>query len=247
MLDTINYNVDDYWKDSYKSIISRDHFAKFLRGYPFQVFELSSNKFDDFFELSNIQKRMNTDGHIIYRFTIKHFTYVPFYGCYVWDDTKIHFIRDKADISNLFENSVCMDYEYYKKHNLGIPKMPVHSVHHLHSGRLNNDTGYLFLCDLYEYEPSTEYTIVGLNKLSRKLEEKGLFSNYYYLSGSTHDLYLNTTYRIAVGNAIRLIPLVTKAYILNKHRTYLKELWEEYLKEYQNFTNELTHRSIEWS
>lgn len=244
---SINYNVDDYWKDSYKAVISKDHFAKFLKGYPFQVFELNMNKFDDFFELTSIQKRMNIDGNIMYCFTIKQYTYIPFQGCYVWDDTKVHFIRDIADILNLFKDSVCMDYEYYKKHNLGIPKMLVHSVHHLHSGQLNNDTDYLFLCDLYEYEPSTEYTIVGLNKIYRKQEVKGAFSNYYFLSGSTYNLYLNTTYRRAVGNTIQLMPLVTKAYILNKHRIYLKELWEEYLKENKSFTDDLTNRSIEWS
>ena len=45
---SINYNVDDYWENSYKPVISKDHFAKFLKGYPFQTVELNSNKYDDF-------------------------------------------------------------------------------------------------------------------------------------------------------------------------------------------------------
>ena len=237
---SINYNVDDYWKDSYKAVISKDHFAKFLKGYPFQVFELNMGNFDDFFELTSIHMDC---------FTIKNYTYKMFQGCYIRDDTKVHFIRDIADILNLFKNSVCMDYEYYKKHNLGIPKVLVYPVHNLHSGQINNDTDYLFLCDLYEYEPNTEYIIVGLNKTYRKQVAEGVFSNYYFLSGSMHDLYLNTTYRQAVGNrvTVQLFPLTTRVYILNKYRIYLKELWEEYLKENKSFTDDLTNRSIEWS
>ena len=219
---SINYNVDDYWEDSYKAVISKDHFAKFLKGYPFQIFELNMNKFDDFFELTSIHSQLNTDGSIMYCFAVKKYTYIPSQGCYIWDGTNVHFIRDTADILNLFKNSVCMDYGYYKKHNLGIPKMFVHSVHHLHTRQINNDIDYLFLCDLYEYKPNTEYIIVGLNKLYRKLEAEGVFSNYYFLSGSTYDLYLNTTYKRAVGNTIQVFPLATKVYILSKHRIYLK-------------------------
>lgn len=55
-----NYNVDDYWKESFSSIISKDHFTKFLKGYPFQECELDINKYDDFLNslLYKLKKKM---------------------------------------------------------------------------------------------------------------------------------------------------------------------------------------------
>lgn len=38
------YNVDAYWKESFSSIISKNHFAKFLKGYPFQECTLLTNR-----------------------------------------------------------------------------------------------------------------------------------------------------------------------------------------------------------
>ena len=78
-----NYNVDDYWKESFSSIISKDHFTKFLKGYPFQECELDTNKYDNFFELSSIQTQKE-DGKEIKYFVVKKYTYVPFQGCYEW-------------------------------------------------------------------------------------------------------------------------------------------------------------------
>ena len=241
-----NYNVDDHWKESFSSIISKDHFAKFLKGYPFQEYELDINKYDDFFELSSIQIQKE-DGKEIKYFVVKRYTYVPFQGCYKCTERTAHSSNDIKDLSRLFLNTVCMDYEYYKKHNLGIPKILIHPLYHLHSGKLNHTEDYFFLCDLFNYDPIIKYVSLGLNKIFRKTNIKDLFSEQIFVSGSIYDLYIKTVYRQAVGHTIELFPSVSKANVLDKHLVYLEELWEEFLKENKNFTDELTNRSIQWS
>ena len=76
---------------------------------------------------------------------------------------------------------------------------------------------------------------------------KALLSEYNFLAGSMYDLYIKTTYRQELGDTVELFPLVSKGSILDRHLTYLDELWKEYLKENKNFTDDLMHRSIEWS
>ena len=76
-----NYNVDDYWEESFSSIISKDHFTKFLKGYPFQEYELDANKYDDFFELSSIQTKV-VNGKAVPFFHVKYYIYFPTQGCY---------------------------------------------------------------------------------------------------------------------------------------------------------------------
>ena len=147
----------------------------------------------------------------------------------------------------LFLDTVCMDYEYYKKHNLGIPKIFIHPLYHLHLGKLNISDDYLFLCDLYNYDPSIKYLSLSLNKKYPKTAVKDLFPEQIYLSGSIYDLYIQTVYRQAVGHTTTLLPLISKVNVLDKHLVYLEELWEEFLKENKNFTDELTNRSIQWS
>lgn len=241
-----NYNVDDYWKESFSSIISKDHFTKFLKGYPFQEYELDANKYDDFFELSSIQIKVENGKEVPF-FHVKYYTYVPFQGCYEWVSNKFCSVKSKKDLSRLFNDSVCMDYEYYKKRNLGIPKILIYPLYHLHSGKLNHAEDYFFLCDLFNYDPIIKYISIGLNKIFHKTNIKGLFSEQIFVSGSIYDLYIKTVYRQAVGHTVELFPLVSKANVLDKHLVYLEELWEEFLKENKNFTDELTNRSIQWS
>ena len=243
---SINYNVDDYWENSYKPVISKDHFAKFLKGYPFQTVELNSNKYDDFFELAHIHNRME-NGKKANCFVITYYAYAPFHGSYKLVSARHYYVRDVLDILHLFRNSVCMDYEYYKKHNLGFPKVFIHPLYNLHSGNLNINEDYLFLCDLYNYDPITKYINLGLNKAYRDRVVKALLSEYNFLAGSMYDLYIKTTYRQELGGTVELFPLVSKGSVLDKHLIYLDELWKEYLKENKNFTDDLVHRSIKWS
>ena len=241
-----NYNVDDYWKESFSSIISKDHFTKFLKGYPFQECVLDTNKYDDFFELSSIQTKVENGKEVLF-FQVKYYTYVPFQGCYEWALSKYYSVKSKKDLLYLFNDSVCMDYEYYKKHNLGIPKILIYPLYHLHSGKLNYAEDYFFLCDLFNYDPIIKYVNLSLNKIFRETNIKGLFSEQIFVSGSIYDLYIKTVYRQALTHTTALFPLVSKASVLDKHLVYLEELWEEFLKENKNFTNELTNRSIQWT
>lgn len=140
-----------------------------------------------------------------------------------------------------------MNYEYYKKHNLGIPKIFIHPLYHLHSGKLSVTEDYFFLCDVFNYDPTTKYINLSLIKVFRKIYEKGLFSDQMFLSGSIYDLYIKTVFRQTIGHTSEVFPLVSKANVLDKHLVYLEELWEEFLKENKNFTDELTNRSIQWS
>ena len=237
-----NYNIDDYWKESFSSIISKDHFAKFLKGYPFQEYELDSNKYDDFFELSSIQTKVENGKEVTF-FHVKYYTYIPFQGCYKWRSNKFYSVKSKKDLSCLFNDSVCMDYEYYIKHNLGIPKILIHPLYHLHSGTLNHAENYFFLCDLFNYDPITKYVSLGLNKILCNTSIKGLFSEQItYLV--RYRIYTLKLYSQAVGHTVGS-PLVSNANILDRHLVYLEELWEEFLKENKNFTDELTNRSIQ--
>ena len=242
----INYNVDDYWKESFSSIISKDHFAKFLKGYPFQECELDINKCNAFFELTSVQI-IAENGKKAPFFYVKFYSYFPFQGCYKWVSYKLYSVKSKKDLSDLFKDSACMDYEYYKKHNLGIPKILIYPLYNLHSGKLNYAEDYFFLCDLFNYEPTTKYASLGLTKIFSKTDVKGLSSEQIFVSGSIYDLYIKTVYTQDVARTTALLPLVSKAYVLNKHLVYLEELWEEFLKENKNFTDELTNRSIQWS
>ena len=231
-----NYKVDDYWKESFSSIISKDHFAKFLKGYPFQVCELEVHKYNDFFELSYIRTVVENGKKVNY-FIVKKYAYFPLQGCYGWVVALTYSDKNIGDMLHLFVGTVCMDYEYHKKHNLGFPKVFIHPMHHLHSGKLSDTEDYFVLCDLFNYDPTTKYISLCLDRKYRKTDIKGLFSDQIYLSGSIYDLYIT----------VEQFPLVSKASVLDKHLVYLEELWEEFLKENKNFNDELTNRSIQWS
>lgn len=47
-----------------------------------------------------------------------------------------------------------------------------------------NVDAYLFLCDLCNYAPIIKYISIGLNKIFRKTNIKGLFSEQIFVSGS---------------------------------------------------------------
>lgn len=241
------YNVDDYWKESFSPIVSKDHFTKFLKGYPFRECGLDIYKYDALFELSFIHTNQKENGKEVKYFVVNKYTYVSFEGCYERVGITTYSSNDIKKLSRLFLNTVCMDYEYYTKHNLGIPQIFIHPLYNLHSGKLNVTEDYFFLCDVFNYDPTTKYINLGLNKLFRKMYEKGLFSEPMFLSGSIYDLYIKTVYKQAIGRTSGAFPSVSKASVLDKHLVYLEELWEEFLKENKNFTNELTNRSIQWN
>lgn len=242
----INYNVDDYWKKPFSSIISKDHFTKFLKGYPFKAFNVDTKNYNIFFELSSIQTKVRRGKSETF-FYVKYYTYVPFQGCYEWASDNGYSIKSKEDLLSLFNNAICMDYAYYKKHNMGIPKIPVYPWQNLHSGSVNYGEECFFLCDVFNYDPNIKYGSLCLTKIFRKTDVKGLLSDQIYISGSIYDLYIKTVCRKKVGLSTELLPLVIRANVLSKHLVYLEELWEEFLKENKEFTNELTRRSIQWS
>lgn len=240
------YNVDDYWKESFSPIVSKDHFTKFLKGYPFRECGLAIHKYDVLFVLSSIRTQKENGKEVKY-FVVKEYTYISFKGCYEQEGITAYSSNDIKKLSRLFLKVVCMDYEYYKKHNLGIPQIFIHPLYNLHSGKLNVNEDYLILCDVFNYDPTTKYINLGLNNLFRKMYEKGLFSEPMFLSGSIYDLYIKTLYKQAIGRTSGTYPSVSKASVLDKHLVYLEELWEEFLKENKNFTDELTIRSIQWN
>lgn len=240
------YNVDDYWKESFSPIVSKDHFTKFLKGYPFRECGLVIHKYDVLFELSSIQTQKENGKEVKY-FIVKEYTYISFKGCYERAGITAYSSNDIKKLSRLFLNTVCMDYKYYTKHNLGIPQIFIHPLYNLHSGKLNVTEDYFFLCDVFNYDPTTKYINLGLNNVFRKMYEKGLFSEPMFLSGSIYDLYVKTVYKQAIGRTSGTFPSVSKASVLDKHLVYLEELWEEFLKENKNFTDELTNRSIQWN